>query len=792
MTKYITKLISGDQMYYLKDTEAREALVDKTEKGVANGIATLDSSGKVPSSQLPSYVDDVLEGYSHNGQFYATLTPGEEGEPDTYSDLITPETGKIYVDKATNNTFRWSGSAYIMIGSSGGGGYTAGSGIDITNAEISVDNTVLRSTDVDSTIPSTSSSNVPTSDAVKSYTESSLQQFNNDYIDIPNKSDAEYYTQEEADAYNALLTGALNSTDLLTAEQATAYNEAVPLKVADNTLSEAESVAYNAQLTGALDSMTPLTAEQAAAYTEVFPDDPKEEGDFISDYDAEIYNAQLTDALDYTTPLTAEQASAFNTAFPAKEAGDTLLTFQANNYNATLDGAVSINDVKTPAVPNTVKDYVDDKFVPKVYGVATKLAVTAGGINPMLPEAISKSSIALDGYIGMGGVAGGDFNQISSVIKPSPSGDLKYAYKENGVWTDHKMWHEGNDGSGSGLDADMLDGLDDGDFTRKYAYSIPYGKGVRIFCGSTYGALIFGRSTAGASNRIVLIGTGYSSTAGSGRNHWKCIDKGGNVSWTNASTTDRCVEIMNTHTSGSLEIYVISPMSTVTFTEITALSGTAVTDVVAVASGTITSGQVMIADGTSGSIESSGYTIAKSVPSDAEFTDTHYTTHIYAGGSKAKANAAVTSPYITVVDDTTYRNQVRLIGDGATTVSSDGSGNITISSTDNDTDNYRYITYTTNVVENSSASLSLDGRIPVHFVTTTANITGLTLSSNPPDGHECHVLITASSSKTVTIAYNSSSRVTPDKNSITLTIPAGGYVEVNFIRVNSKTYVRAI
>lgn len=66
-------------------------------KGVASGLAELDSSGKVPSSQLPSYVDDVLE-YSAKSSFPAT-----------------GETGKIYVDKTTNLTYRWSGSAYVEI-----------------------------------------------------------------------------------------------------------------------------------------------------------------------------------------------------------------------------------------------------------------------------------------------------------------------------------------------------------------------------------------------------------------------------------------------------------------------------------------------------------------------------------------------------------------------------------------------------------------------------------------------------------------------------------------------------
>lgn len=74
--------------------------VPSSAKGVANGVASLDSSGKVPSSQLPSYVDDVLE-YSAKSSFPAT-----------------GETGKIYVDTTTNKTYRWGGSAYVEISES--------------------------------------------------------------------------------------------------------------------------------------------------------------------------------------------------------------------------------------------------------------------------------------------------------------------------------------------------------------------------------------------------------------------------------------------------------------------------------------------------------------------------------------------------------------------------------------------------------------------------------------------------------------------------------------------------
>lgn len=83
-----------------------DSQVKRSEMGAASGVATLDSNGKVLSSQLPSYVDDVIEGYFYNSKFY------KESEHTTE---ITGETGKIYVDLSTNKTYRWGGSAYAVI-----------------------------------------------------------------------------------------------------------------------------------------------------------------------------------------------------------------------------------------------------------------------------------------------------------------------------------------------------------------------------------------------------------------------------------------------------------------------------------------------------------------------------------------------------------------------------------------------------------------------------------------------------------------------------------------------------
>ena len=92
-TDTLTKVGIDGTVYEVTDADA----VHTSDIGTANGVAELDANGLVPSSQLPSYVDDVLE-YASVSAFPAT-----------------GETGKIYVALDTNLTYRWSGSAYVEI-----------------------------------------------------------------------------------------------------------------------------------------------------------------------------------------------------------------------------------------------------------------------------------------------------------------------------------------------------------------------------------------------------------------------------------------------------------------------------------------------------------------------------------------------------------------------------------------------------------------------------------------------------------------------------------------------------
>lgn len=99
-----------------------DAQVKRSEMGVAGGVATLDEDGKVPSSQLPSYVDDIIDVYAT----YEKSTTGVLSNIVLYSDagktkLVTGEAGKIYQNVEEGEPgyqFRWTGSVFSQTGAS--------------------------------------------------------------------------------------------------------------------------------------------------------------------------------------------------------------------------------------------------------------------------------------------------------------------------------------------------------------------------------------------------------------------------------------------------------------------------------------------------------------------------------------------------------------------------------------------------------------------------------------------------------------------------------------------------
>lgn len=138
--------------------------IASTAKGASNGVAELDSNGLVPSSQLPSYVDDVIEAYynTSNDTFYTEST---------YEHAITPESDKIYIDLTTNKTYRWGGSTYVTIGSDLAIGETSTTAYRGDRGKELYD--AFGGKSAVSAIDT--SADIPTSNAVKTYVDDAIQ-----------------------------------------------------------------------------------------------------------------------------------------------------------------------------------------------------------------------------------------------------------------------------------------------------------------------------------------------------------------------------------------------------------------------------------------------------------------------------------------------------------------------------------------------------------------------------------------------------------------------------------------
>ena len=106
----VAKKATGDK----NGNDITTTYIKASTKGAANGVASLDADGKVPSSQLPSYVDDVIEGYYMPDDTTSKFWQDKS----TSQSRVTGESGKIYVDKDTGKTYRYSGSDFVEISAS--------------------------------------------------------------------------------------------------------------------------------------------------------------------------------------------------------------------------------------------------------------------------------------------------------------------------------------------------------------------------------------------------------------------------------------------------------------------------------------------------------------------------------------------------------------------------------------------------------------------------------------------------------------------------------------------------
>ena len=133
-------------------TASEVGAVATTAVGAASGVAPLNSSSKIDSTYLPSYVDDVIEGYynSTDGKFY---------EESTYTTEIPAEAGKIYIDLATDKSYRWGGSTYVQMPTGSTVTVSQGLSSGTTVGTITIDGTtttLYAPTDTDTQVTQTS------------------------------------------------------------------------------------------------------------------------------------------------------------------------------------------------------------------------------------------------------------------------------------------------------------------------------------------------------------------------------------------------------------------------------------------------------------------------------------------------------------------------------------------------------------------------------------------------------------------------------------------------------------
>lgn len=237
-----------------KIDDVNEDLQDfKALKGQPNGLAELDGNGKVPASQLPSYVDDVMDAYAT----YTVSPTGVLQNIQLYADAehetpIVGERDKIYVNVTPGEVsyqFRWSGSQFIhidsnaiVIGDITGTAYDGGKGKAMENVVNSMPNNLLSTFQLDQS------------------------DVNNITISLTGveKSGGKYI---ESTLSNITITPATNTVaGLMTGAEKIAINETLPDAINDEKVAREAAVkelkAKDTELQGNIDSLeTALNAD---------------------------------------------------------------------------------------------------------------------------------------------------------------------------------------------------------------------------------------------------------------------------------------------------------------------------------------------------------------------------------------------------------------------------------------------------------------------------------------------------------------------------------------------------
>jgi len=384
--------------------------ISLTEKGVKNGVATLNELGKVPSSQLPSFVDDVVEGYLYNGKFYQDAEHQIE---------LSPETSKIYVDKISNNTFRWSGSQYIEISQSLALGETENTAFRGDRGKIAYDKSIANEEAINETLDLINRNHIEVNNRIDSIV-------NENIVEIEFTEPITYIEDAIVDAPQEIMEIRGKSEVIITDE----VLEIASWKVSEELKNEIITDAY-----GQKRIIENVVKVNLWEYGTIWKGTPKE-------------NHYLFSFMDYFTTNNLKNTIWFINGFPQRIDNIPDYRYSTNNYSQNLLMTIEkplIQEIMTRDSVNEVtafKTYLQENHIMGVFELAIKNPVEVDGelidggpqvitetegiasvVNPVIEsKSLEENSTKL---------------QIIGTYNSIPATDIKdKVYNDNGVYYD--------------------------------------------------------------------------------------------------------------------------------------------------------------------------------------------------------------------------------------------------------------------------------------------------------------------------------------------------------------------
>lgn len=366
------------------------------KQGQRDGLLVLGDNGLVKQANLPSYVDDVLDVYAtYDKSATGVLSNIKLYKDSAKTQAVTPESGKIYIDVTGNYQFRWTGTQYVALGTPTVLGTITGTAYD--GGEGNKNRQVLNS------LPGTILTHTGTVNHNADNITWTNQQFVSKQADMTYGSEMTT-TTKTFNAATTKLAGVMMPSDKVTITQARKIGAISHVKDDQAWTRSSTNVSLN------FDCILPTSIENIVKHS-------------VGIGAATTSLAGVMTAADKTK---LDNLSAGTNSPYVKKSGDTM-TGPLNLKGEQFDGnyALNLNNSDIIGVNNLV--FADISNSP---GEGVQFKRTNGNYDSLW---------AADG-----------------VLKFSPNGTRGTTSNYPATY---KIWHEGNDGSGSGLDADMVDGV---------------------------------------------------------------------------------------------------------------------------------------------------------------------------------------------------------------------------------------------------------------------------------------------------------------------------------------------